>query len=584
MRLHRHALLALPALLAAFVVAVPSPRENEQQPLLQPIQPAWRALSSWAIRSIWSLEGKLRADYDSLPDLSRSQLSPQTHARYGDDVVLRFRASTSEEVKSLAEAVDILLLDVWAFTEDWVDIRLGKDVVSSLLGLLPATLQESHIPLMRERELAQAVADTFPTLKSGDSVTRDRTFSPIIHQTKKADDNVFFNDYQPLSVIKPWMQLLASLFTSHTRLVNIGLSYERREIPALRVGVHPTNNEDRKPEKRKTILITGGSHAREWVTTSTVNYIAYSLITGYGKVSSITRLLEHFDFVFVPTLNPDGYVYSWETDRLWRKNRQPTDVRFCPGMDLDHSFAFEWDGEATAGNPCSESYGGEQPFEAVESKRLADWARNETENNNVEFIGFLDLHSYSQQIMYPYAYSCDDAPPGQENLEELAFGLEKAIRRSSALTYEVMAACEGNVAISNSKKDAKRVVWPRMEGSGGSALDWFYHELHVHYAYQIKLRDRGTYGFLLPSQNIVPTGREMLDAVLYFGQFMIDGYPKLVMDEEEGGIGELQKAERLVDEAQASLAQEVVEDEFVPEERQWDLRRRRRRSDVRLSP
>lgn len=51
-------------------------------------------------------------------------------ARYGEDVVLRFTIRSAEEAKALAEAADILFLDVWEFNEDWADIRVAKDVVS----------------------------------------------------------------------------------------------------------------------------------------------------------------------------------------------------------------------------------------------------------------------------------------------------------------------------------------------------------------------------------------------------------------------------------------------------------------------
>ena len=43
--------------------------------------------------------------------------------------MLRFRFRSTEEAKALASAIRTLFLDVWEFSNDWVDIRLSKDVV-----------------------------------------------------------------------------------------------------------------------------------------------------------------------------------------------------------------------------------------------------------------------------------------------------------------------------------------------------------------------------------------------------------------------------------------------------------------------
>ena len=477
----------------------------------------WTRLRDAIIHKIW---GPVPALGNRSPRSYTTSAPSSLRARYGGDVVLRFRVKNAEEARALAEAADTLYLDVWEFSDDWVDIRIAKDVVEPLLGLLPSSLHNAHSPLMHD--LSQAILDSYPTRSTGQQTTMPfndhQGFTSALNRGSSHDGKeLFFKDYQPLPVIMPWMQLMASLFPTHVQMIQIGLSYEGRVIPAFRVGVRRAN--DTEPARpRQTVLIIGGSHAREWISTATTNFLAYSMITRYGKFPAVTRLIEEFDWVFIPTLNPDGYEYSWDHDRLWRKNRQATNIRFCPGVDLDRAYGYQWDGDSTRSNPCLESYAGDGPFEGFEAHRLALWAQNETENNNVEFTAFLDLHSYSQKILYPYSFSCDESPPTLENLEELAMGMAKAIRLTHNHWYDVTSACEGHtVASPNNAKNA----WPRMERDGGSALDWFYHELKVKYAYQVKLRDTGSYGFLLPSSDILPAGQEMFNAVIDLGRFLL---------------------------------------------------------------
>ena len=46
----------------------------------------------------------------------------------------------------------------------------------------------------------------------------------------------------------------------------------------------------------------------------------------------------------------------------------------------------------------------------------------------------------------------------------------------------------------------------------GGSLDWTYAKLGVKYSYAPELRDRGQSGFLLPANQIKPSGEETSDA------------------------------------------------------------------------
>jgi hypothetical protein len=45
-------------------------------------------------------------------------------------------------------------------------------------------------------------------------------------------------------------------------------------------------------------------------------------------------------------------------------------------------------------------------------------------------------------------------------------------------------------------------------------MDWAKSKLDVPYTFEWELRDRGSYGFLLPANQIVPTALETLDSII----------------------------------------------------------------------
>lgn len=83
------------------------------------------------IQTLWQIPSDSTLSNANGQDSKRPSPPPTLLARYGGDLVLRFEIKSIEEAEALAEAVNILFLDVWEFTPDWADIRLSKDVVGS---------------------------------------------------------------------------------------------------------------------------------------------------------------------------------------------------------------------------------------------------------------------------------------------------------------------------------------------------------------------------------------------------------------------------------------------------------------------
>ena len=74
---------------------------------------------------------------------------------------------------------------------------------------------------------------------------------------------------------------------------------------------------------------------------------------------------EQISFTLSPSANPDGYEYSINQDRYWRKNRAPNSGSSCYGTDLNRNWAFHWGETGVSFDPCSEIYCGGAAFDQV---------------------------------------------------------------------------------------------------------------------------------------------------------------------------------------------------------------------------
>jgi len=89
-------------------------------------------------------------------------------------------------------------------------------------------------------------------------------------------------------------------------------------------------------------------------------------------------------------------------------------------------------------------YRGEKAFQAVEAERMATYITKNLPGKNVKPIGYIDFHSYSQMVLYPYAYDCSVLPRDAEDIAEAAWGMAKAAREVHGRYFNVDSACEGD--------------------------------------------------------------------------------------------------------------------------------------------
>merc|ERR1712113_408513 len=126
--------------------------------------------------------------------------------------------------------------------------------------------------------------------------------------------------------------------------------------------------------------------------------------------------LDKINWYFIPSASPDGYTYTFETDRMWRKTRSPQGG--CIGVDPNRNWDFHWGESGVSDNPCTEVFPGDEAFSEIETRNIRDFVQT------LEPTPILShcFHSYSQLWLWPYGYDYDAYPENREELEQLMIG------------------------------------------------------------------------------------------------------------------------------------------------------------------
>jgi len=305
--------------------------------------------------------------------------------------------------------------------------------------------------------------------------------------------DIDYTRYHTYDEVIEWLKTLPQTYPKLVTLVDLGRSYENRELLAVKIS-NQTNGTG-----KRAIWFDGCIHAREWISTATVIYMLGNFLSDYGKDLSVTNLIDNLEIFILPIFNPDGYTYTWTNDRTWRKTRSPNRGSTCIGTDANRNWDFHWGGAGISTDPCSEAYLGAAPFSEIEVKTVGLYIKNAT-----NFHGYIQFHSYAQLWMSPWGYTSD---------------LPKDFNIQNSLSAKCVGALE---AVHGTKYQYGNIATIIYLASGSSA-DYTYGPSNVLYSYGVELRDTGTYGFLLPPDQIVPSGQETYAAVKVWANQVLSG-------------------------------------------------------------
>lgn len=293
-----------------------------------------------------------------------------------------------------------------------------------------------------------------------------------------------FEWFRDLPEIESHMDALAQLDPELASPVQIGSSLEGRPIRGLRI-------EREADEPKPLVVVNATQHAREWIAAMSTLFVADALVTTAQTDPVVDALLDEVAVLVVPVSNPDGYVYTWEEDRFWRKNR-----RDGQGVDLNRNFAIAWGGEGSSGNPEHGNYHGAAPLSEPEAAALAGLLDAEP-----MLVAVLDVHSFGQLVLAPWSFTLDP-PPADDELAPLGEAIAEWMGEPWQTEYTPQQAAELYLAAG---------TWP--DQAYGTRGSW---------AYTLELRPEDAepfaQGFVQPAEAIVPCGEEVLAALVVLAE------------------------------------------------------------------
>ncbi|CAG5016923.1 unnamed protein product [Parnassius apollo] len=276
-----------------------------------------------------------------------------------------------------------------SFVEKYgIDFLSSPAVERNGLALVKPEVHEDFIKSLEDYGIAYKIhaKDVKAQLDIDDEVieTRRRESRGMKNGTIPLDN------YLELEEIYDYIDYVAEQYPDLVTILHAGDTFEGRPIKYIKIST--TNFED---TNKPIIHIDGGFFGRDWITPSIVLYALQNLTQ--------SDMLDDYDWILAPVINPDGYKYSFTNDRFWIKTRS-TDQHLlsglCPGVNINRNYDFFWNTVGTSNTPCADNYAGSRALSEKESSAL----NGALVDLISRIVLGISLHDSGSSILFPWSH------------------------------------------------------------------------------------------------------------------------------------------------------------------------------------
>jgi len=263
----------------------------------------------------------------------------------------------------------------------------------------------------RTKIAASGVKVTVKRNKRGESVSRQAA-------RQAAGGFNVYRSWDEAGGIRDELRQIARRNPQLVKLVVLGQSHQGREIIALKLTQSAREVAD---GSRPAVLYSSLQHAREWISVEVNRRTLHHFIDRWrANDKEIKNLLKATELWFVVVANPDGYEFTFDHERLWRKNARDNNndgqITIGDGVDPNRNFDEHWgyDNEGSSPETTSETYRGPSAASEPETVALQNLI------NKVKPRFQSNLHSFGEWLLYPQGWQV--GTPDADNPLYVALG------------------------------------------------------------------------------------------------------------------------------------------------------------------